>query len=286
MQKQLVEMPVQSVSVRQIVATTSKWIHVLGSDESLYLVPAVPRNYSYEHAYCDSVILNALGIATLDAEVLSLSRDLALKAGLTANAELKSVRKQVIGWRLPKEEAGSRVVEILPSSWLRRVNNREQFLEVLILDLWFQRSGQRQVVFEQTGQKIRAIFLPSGNLDGIGRCTFEQVGYKQTAVYTGLAWAGIEARLKAKVASLSLSDLGRQLRGMPEIGVGHRVLKSLWFAIEVNKVCFHQSLSRAMRAIFGGVVYNNHDRAFEISTNRLCAVSNERRGYSMGSRCG
>lgn len=272
--------------VRQIVATTSEWIHALGSDESHYFVPAVPRTYSHNHAYCDSVVLSALGVATLDAGLLSLSHEVAVKAGLAAGEESDLVPQQVIGWRLPKESAGSRLLQVLPLSWLPRISNREQFLEVLILDLWFRRSGQRQVVFRQTVHEIEALFLPSGNLDGTQKCTVEQVGYHQTAVYNGLQWAKVEADLKAKIASLTLSDLGRQLRMLPEIDVGHEVLKSLWFETVVNKVCFDQCLTEAMGPLFGGVFHANQDKAFEISANRIRAVSNSSRGYSVGSLCG
>lgn len=282
MRNQFVEMPVKSVPVRQIIATTSEWIHALGSDESLYIVPAVPRNYSDEHAYSDSAVLNALGIATLDAEVLSLSHNLAVKAGFAIGKESNVVPQQVIGWRLPKERADSRLFQVLPLSWLPRVTNREQFLEVLILDLWFRRSRQRQVVFRQTGQEIEAIFLPAGDLVGTQKCKVQQVGYHQAAVYNGLARARIEAGLKAKIASLTLSDLRGQLRMLPRIGVGHEVLKSLWFETMVNKVCFDQCLTDAMGPLFGGVVHTNHERPVEVSANRLRIVSHAGPGYSMG----
>ncbi len=238
MQNTVVEMSVKSVPVRQIISTRSEWIHTLGSDESLYIVPAVSRTYSNEHAYCDSAVLSALGIATLDAEVLSLSHNLALKAGLVAWKESGGVPQQVMGWRLPKESADSRLFQVLPLSWLPRVSNREQFLEVLILDLWFRRSGKRQVIFRQTGREFEVIFLPSGDLVGTQKCTVQQVGYHQAAVYNELPWARIEAGLKAKIASLTLSDLGARLRTLPEIDARHRILKTLWFETMVNKVCF------------------------------------------------
>lgn len=285
MQNQLAEMSVRPVSVRQIIATTSEWIHVSGSDESLYLVPTVPQTYYYEFAYCDAALLKALRILTSEAALLSWTGDLASKAGLRAVSESSPFLQHVIGWRLPKEGSGGRLLQVLPQGWLSRVTNREQFLEVLILDLWFRRTGQRQVIFKQTGQTIEAIFLPSGKLIGTQDCSIKQVEYRQLPVYNGLEWPKIEAGLKAKIASLTLSDLGHLLGKLPQIGVGHEVLKSLWFETVVNKVCFDQRLTDAMGPLFGGMVHRNHERSIEVPTDRLRTVSNASRGYSLGNRC-
>lgn len=271
MLNQAVEMPVKSVPVRQIIATTSEWIHALGSDMSLYLVPAVPRTHSYQDAYCDSAVLSALSITTPDATVLSFPGHLAFKAGLAPGEGSDVAPQQLIGWRLPPQCEGRRLLQILPSNWVPNITNRAQFLEVLILDLWFRRSGQRKAVFQQRGQEIEAIFLPFGSFQGAQTTTVEQVRFNQAAVYNGLQWARIEASLKAKIALLSLSDLGRQLGKLPYIGARHEVLKYIWFETVVNKVCFDQSLSDAMGSLFGGVVNKNHESAFEIPAARLRA---------------
>ena len=284
MQNELVKIFANSVPVRQILTKTSEWIHVLASDQSHYLMPAVPRNYFYKNAYCDSIILSALGITTLDAEVLSVSEHLSDVCFKTGDGS-RIVSDKVVGWRLPEEKQGDRLLQVLPLSWLKRVANREQFLEVLILDLWFRRSGQRQVVFRQTGSDIEAIFLPSGHLNGTQKCTVQQVGYYQSTVYNGLPWASIEVNLKARIASLALSDLGRRLRALPQIVQGHEVLKSLWFETLVNKACFDKHFTDAMGALFGGVVYRNNEDTSEIYLNRLRAVTNSSRGYALGGHC-
>jgi hypothetical protein len=285
-QNQLAEMPVRSVPVQQVIATTSEWIHVLGSDRSLYLVPTVAQTHSYETACCDAVLLKSLGISTSDAALLSWTDDLVLQAGALVEEKSDFCPQDVIGWRLPKGNAESRLLQILPVSWLPRVINREQFMEVLILDLWFRRAGKRQVIFEKTGNEIEAIFLPSGSVIGTQKCTIQQVGYYQTAVYNGLGWARIEASLKAKIASLTLADLGQQLRLLPRIDLGHEILKSLWFETMVNKVCFDQCLIDAVGLLFAGVIHTNHGRTLEVSSNRLRAISCASRGYPVGSHSG
>lgn len=286
MRNHSMKMPTKSVPVRQIIATPSEWTHALGFDDNLYLVPAVPGTYSYELAYCDAVVLRALGIPTLEAELLSLSHDPASKTSVTTGQESDETLQHVVGWRMPRENAGSRLFQILPSAWLSRVVNREQFLEVLFLDLWFRRSGRRRVVFRQTGQEIEALFLPSGNVVGTQKCPVEQVEYRQTAVYKDLAWGSIEAGLKARIASLTLSDLALHLIKLPEIGLKHEILKSLWFETVVNKVCFDQGLTDAMGRLFGEAIGRNHEGIFELPENRLHAVPNRGCGHSVGSCCG
>lgn len=88
-----------------------------------------------------------------------------------------------IGWRLPKEVQPSKLLQILPISWLPRISNRQQFLEVIILDTWFRRTGQRKVIFRQTAQDIEATFLPSGDPTGTEKRPTQNAAYSEPAVY-------------------------------------------------------------------------------------------------------
>lgn len=222
----------------------------------------------------------------MNAAVLSFSHHLTQLAMLVAGEGSDASPQQLIGWRLPKENAGGRLLQVLPTSWLPRITNREQFLEVLILDMWLRRAGQREVVFRQTGQQLEVVFLPSVNPFGTQKRTVQQAGYHQTAVYNGLGRAKTLSVLKSKIKSLTLADLERRLRMLPQIGVRNAVLRRLWSETVVMEVCFDQSLSEVMGAISSGVVHCNGQKAPELRTNRIRGIPSPTRGYPLGSGCG
>lgn len=285
MQNQQVGSTVNPMQVRQIIAVTASWIHVLGSDRSHYLLPAVPQSYSHEHAYADSVFLKSLGISTLGAAVLVLTNDLALESGLAADENPHSTQTTSIGWCLPQEVGNGRLMQILPSSWLPRITNREQFLEVLILDTWFRRPGRREVIFKQSGRDIQSFFLPSGRKNDSPQASTIWPAY-QKDVYNGLGWAKIQSALKAKLTSLNLASLEKASDDLPRIGADNEILRTIWSDIMVNKVSFDQTLSAVREQIFGRVGYTNEERTIQVRADRVRVLRGAGAGRPLGSGCG
>lgn len=272
---------VDSVPVQQIVTVTSKWIHVLGSDQSHYLLPAVLHSYSPEHAYVDSVFLKSLGISTVHAAVLVLSKDLASEAGLAAGENSNISAISSVGWRLPRESSTCRLMQILPSRWLSRISNRDQFFEVEILDTWFQRRGRREVIFRQTGAEIEVLFIPSGTLVDSPKPA-GQPGYHQQDVYKGLDWARIQTVLTAKLKSLRLSNLEQALNEFPIIGEASDILRAVWSETVVNRLSFDQTLADVRERLFAGTVNTDGQRSNQVRSNRVRGLRHAGAGHPMG----
>lgn len=286
MQTQQAGNTVNPVKVRQVIAVTANWIHVLGSDQSHYLLPAVPQSYSHEHAYADSVFLKSLGISTLDAAALVFSSDLAVEARLATEDNPHSTQTSPIGWRLPQETGSSRLLQVLPSSWLSRIANRNQFLEVLILDTWLRRPGRREILFKQSGREIQAFFLPSGTPNDLQKSPAVQVGYHQKDVYNGLRWAQIQSVLKAKLMSLSLANLEQALDQLPRIGTENEVLRAIWSEIVVDKISFDQTLSDVREQIFGMVGCKHEEGSIQVRADRVRVLRGAGTGHPLFCGCG
>ena len=68
--------------------------------------------------------------------------------------------------RLVETQGEGSVFEILPRSWFARVQNREDFLGMLLLDLWCNHTDNRQACFVQEAgaRGLRAVFLDQGHM--------------------------------------------------------------------------------------------------------------------------
>lgn len=240
-----------SVSVHRILDVAPDCIQVLGTNQNRYCLPSFSRTCTQEHAYYDFIFLKAMGIRTVDAELLSIPHDLAVHAGYDGRYEPDSFPRIIAGWRLPGQNMSGKLLESLPSNRLTQLRNREQFLEVLFLDVHFKREGRRRVFFRQCGEAIEAIFVPSCRPIGTQTSTMEDVGYQPVSVYNGLEWIKIQAEFKSKLESLRLFQLVERLMALPEIGVEQNVLRMLWSSFAGNVLYPDHALFEEINAAFG-----------------------------------
>lgn len=273
----------RQTEVQEIITKTPEWIHAVGSHESLYLLPADSQTYSYERAYCDWAFLKALGIKTLDAELLFLSDNLAAKAGLAGKQSSTDSHQEAVGWRLPREGADARLLQILPSAWMPHIINREQFLEVLVLDVRFRRAGQREVIFRKTEQGIEAIFIPSDSPVGVRNCIGQQTTYLQRAVYDGLDWARLQPTFKSKLESIRFFQLAQGIASLPQLGVAHRVQTNLWLTFADNQLCFEQAISEVTDAIYGTAGHSKEQKALGWFPIPKCPACIPKARYCLGA---
>ncbi len=94
--------------------------------------------------------------------------------------------------RLVETQADGSVYEILPRSWFARVQNREEFLGMLLLDLWCNHTDNRQACFVQEAgaRGLRAVFLDHGHMfngaDGASDARAAAALFLDRAMYEGL----------------------------------------------------------------------------------------------------
>jgi len=94
--------------------------------------------------------------------------------------------------RLVESQGEGSVYEILPRSWFARVKNREDFLGMLLLDLWCNHTDNRQACFVQEAgaRSLRAVFLDHGHMlngaDGASNARPAAALFLDREMYAGL----------------------------------------------------------------------------------------------------
>lgn len=70
------------------------------------------------------------------------------------------------GSRLVEARGEQRTYQMIPHSWISRVENRADFLGMLVLDLWANNCDRRQSVFLSQGPRLRARFIDNDFMFG------------------------------------------------------------------------------------------------------------------------
>lgn len=101
--------------------------------------------------WISSVFLRYLGISTPETAVVRVSQDF-LEQNPEVNIQLGSQRQAVeLGWhfgsRFPGDPARLAVYDFLPDTLLAQVENRAEFLGMLVFDQWMGNADSRQAIF-------------------------------------------------------------------------------------------------------------------------------------------
>lgn len=70
------------------------------------------------------------------------------------------------GSKLVTTKCGIGTYQLIPSTWLSRVTNSEDFIRVLAIDIWSNHCDRRQAIFTSVGQKLHATFIDNGHMFG------------------------------------------------------------------------------------------------------------------------
>lgn len=123
------------------------------------------------------------------------------------------------GSRLVPTDADQSLYEFLPSTWYTRISNRENFLGLLLFDLWAKHRDNRQAVFlhREGSRTAQTVFIDHGHLFGTVPAGRESgqirvAMFRDQRIYVGLdirstlpSW---EARIR-EIDSARLESLGQ-----------------------------------------------------------------------------
>jgi hypothetical protein len=85
----------------------------------------------------------------------------------TENGRLRPIPGMHFASRLIEAREEQRTYQMIPHSWIERIDNRLDFLGVLILDLWANNCDRRQAVFlSDNRQRLRASFIDNDYMFG------------------------------------------------------------------------------------------------------------------------
>jgi len=123
--------------------------------------------------------------------------------------------------RMVGQEEENALFEILPSAWLSRICNRNEFIGMLALDLWGNHNDNRQAVFVKGSEcgVLTAAFIDNGHMFGgpMG-CEEYRPGrapYLDVRVYAALGSNQTLGRFLKKILSIDASTLRDLARAIP-----------------------------------------------------------------------
>lgn len=157
-----------------------------GSDGACYAVRFNDRGpSSLMSEVVGGELIRILGLSSPDWVPIELSRKF-----LSANPTLSSTRG-IFSAIPPGRHFGSRLIEaregrtyqMIPHSWIDRIENRQDFLGMLILDLWANNCERRQAVFFSSPEgRLHASFTDNGMMFG-GKFRNENTNPRRAMVY-------------------------------------------------------------------------------------------------------
>lgn len=144
-----------------------------GSDGAFYAVKfnGFPGLNSLMSEVVGNELIRILGLPSPDWVPIELSsRFIAANPGIwftTGNLSTPPLSGQHFGSRLIEAAGESRTYQMIPHSWIDRIENRPDFLGILILDLWTNNCDRRQAVFLASPEgKLNASFIDNGLMFG------------------------------------------------------------------------------------------------------------------------
>ena len=166
------------LTVREVVRKLrddSQSVLVRASDGLLYWVKLM-SGFDGPNALANAVLGNELakhlGIAVPNWSPIEFSRDFLDSNPLCWPEPGTGLPKpspgMYFGTRALGQDEGETAYEILPGSWLNRISNRDEFVGMLILDVWTNQVGTRKAVFVPSSDKslITAVFIENGQMFG------------------------------------------------------------------------------------------------------------------------
>lgn len=146
---------------------------VQGSDGTFYVVKfdGFPGTHSLVSEVLGSELIMGLGLPSpgwvpieLSSRFISENPGLWFKSGKAAIPPRPGLH---FGSRLIEANDDSRTYQMIPHSWIDRIENRADFLGMLIVDLWANNCDRRQAVFLAGAEgKLSASFIDNGLMFG------------------------------------------------------------------------------------------------------------------------
>lgn len=168
----------------------------------------------------------------------------------TARRRRRPVAGLHFGSRLVSSKGAVGAFQVIPSSWMARVRNREDFVGALAVDIWANHCDRRQAIFTVAGEGVHAKFIDNGEMFGgsHGRdltCPRRTMMY-DLRIYQGLPVEDLLRGWRDRIVGMSAPALSSLLGGVP----------AEWYTLEAaERVLAGLLLRRAkLASLFGEAV--------------------------------
>lgn len=161
----------------------------------------------------------------LDDEFIQSNPEMWFKNG---HHELRPVSGLHFGSRLVSPKRGVGAYQIIPSSWVPKVRNRNQFIGALALDIWTNHCDRRQAIYTRSGKHLKATFIDNGHmfggLEGDEMTCPRRCMNSDFAVYRGLHIHRSLERWRKRIVAADLSAIRMLAEELPLVWYSPKLL--------------------------------------------------------------
>lgn len=236
---------------------------VESSDGSLYVLKmsgAHMHNLLFNEAF-GTELLRYFGLPVADwiplqveDEFIQLHPKMWLKTGHHGRRPISGLH---FGSRLVSPRRGAGAFQIIPSSWVPRVKNRNQFIGALAIDIWTNHCDRRQAIFTRSGENLKATFIDNGHM--FGGLTGDQITSPRRcmnfdlSIYRGLEIGQVLECWRRRIMAVDLTKIHGLSNTLPSEWRTREVVASTMASLEARR----QKLEVLFRE--AEVIIHDHD---------------------------
>ena len=175
-----------------------------GEDGAFYIVKfkGFPGNQALINEVIGAELIRYMELPAPEWVPIIISNDFIKRnSGLWFRSEGRSIQPLPglhFGSRLIEADGEQRTYQMIPHSWIERINNRADFLGMLVLDLWANNCDRRQAVFLCDEQnRLHTSFIDNDSMFG-GKFGLEITCPRRAMVYDLDVYRGLWTRQAVK----------------------------------------------------------------------------------------
>jgi hypothetical protein len=258
---------------------------IRGSDKAFYVVKfdGFPGRQSLTNEVVGTELMRQMGLPTSDWAPIAISSEfIDAHPGLwfrTENAHLKPIAGIHFASRLIEAPDEQRTYQMIPHSWVDRIENRADFLGALVLDLWANNCDRRQSVFlTDDRDRLHARFIDNDSMFGgkFGNdttCPRRAMVY-DLGVYMGLWNDKIVQEWLQKIDGIGENAIRGIIASVPEEWTDEKMRLCILEQLKARRVMLPRFLNEVQEVFSSGysVQYNKARHATEPSRLRNAPI--------------
>ncbi|HEU4983131.1 MAG TPA: HipA family kinase [Acidobacteriaceae bacterium] len=239
------------------------------SDGAFYVVKfnGFPGSQALANEVVGTALIRRAGLPAPDWMPIEVSSDFldqnhALWFNNNGHAPIRPRPGIHFGSRLIEASGERRTYQIIPHSWIKRVQNRADFLGMLVLDLWANNCDRRQAVYLSTGRGLQARFIDNdfmfGGKFGYDRTCPRRAMVHDLSLYSGLWNEDSVQQWLEKFDGISENTIRRIVASVPEEWVTAELRRRILSQLLTRRSILPRLLNDARHVLASGYSISYH----------------------------
>lgn len=240
---------------------------VQGSDGAFYVVKfnGYPGHHGLANEVMGTELIRSVGLPAPDWVPIEVSDDfLEESPGLWFSNGDHSIRPPAglhFGSRLIEGPGDQRTYQVIPHSWIERIENRADFLGMLALDLWTNHCDRRQAVFLSDARRLYARFIDNdfmfgGKSGSDTTCPRRAMTY-DLGIYRGLWNERSVQQWLQRFEGISENAIWRLVASVPSAWADEEIRLHIFDQLRTRRQTLPRLLNEARSALDSGYSFSN-----------------------------